>query len=169
MGLPLGQGEHVLLLHTAGHHFLALLHGLDGVYPVPQPGGQLELQILGGLLHLLGEHLHRAGAAPLDKVHRLLEGFVVLRLGDFPPAGGAALLDIVVEAGAALAKVLGELAAAIGQLEDFQGGIHRLLGGPRAHIGADVLGAVLLHLLDLGNAGPGALADPHIAVALVVL
>ena len=169
VGLPLGQGEHVLLLDFAGHHLLALLHLVDGGDAVPQPGGQLELHVFGGLLHFGGEGLDRGGAAALDEVQGLLEGLVVLGLADTAPAGGAALLDVVVEAGPALAEILGKFAGAVGELEDLPGGVDGLLDGPGAQVGADVPGAVVLHLFYLGDAGPGAAAYPDVAVALVVL
>jgi hypothetical protein len=61
------QGHDVGLVHGLGIDLAFLGHGGQGADAVAQAGGALELQVLGGGLHLLGHggH-HRAGLAPQE-------------------------------------------------------------------------------------------------------
>ncbi len=165
----LRQGNHVLLRHRGGDHLLPLPQPADGGDAVADARRALELQLFGGLPHLLLQGAQARGAAAAQEVQRLAHRLGVLLLADFPAAGGAAPLDIVVQARALFADVLRKAPAARRQAENLQGLVHRLPDGPAAHVGADVLGAVVRGALGLRDARPRPPGHADVAVPLVVL
>ena len=163
------QGHHVHLQALVHHHLLAFGHLGDGGDLVPQQGGRLKLQPLAGLLHPLGQGLEDVLFAVADQVHRPPDGLVVLLAADAAAAHPHALADVGVEAGPALAQVLGEAPAAPGQQKGVLGALGHLPGGKAGGVGADVFGAVLLFLQGERQAGPGLPRHLDVGVALVVL
>ena len=164
-----GEGHHVHLHRLVHHHLLAggdLFHRGD---LIPQKSGLLEVQPLGGLLHPAahgGEDVLFAVADELDgSLHRL----VIDLLAYLAAAQRHALADVGVEAGAALADVLGEAAVAAGQQEGILGHFHHLTHREAAGEGADVVGLVVVLLQRRRDAGVVASGYLDVAVALVVL
>ena len=88
---------------------------------------------------------------------------------DLSAAKRHALADVGVEAGAALADVLGEAAVAAGQQEGILGCFHHLPHRKTAGEGADVVGLVVVLLQRRRDAGVVAPGYLDVAVALVVL
>ena len=169
--LQLRRGEHVRLglLGEDGH--LLLVQPLDGPYLVPEPGGPLELQVFGRFRHLafqFREHLLRA---PLQEGDDLLHVSVIGLPAHLAGAGGAALADVVHEAGALPSgdgpgHVLP--AGADGEVGPDDG--HLLPQDDGRQVGPEIGGPVLAYAAHHLHPGKVLLeVDPHVGEVLIVL
>ena len=162
--------EHVGVLGPRAHHLLAL----DGLahtrQAVPQPGGLLEVQRLGGGGHVGLEAPDDLLGVPGQEVQELADEFVVGFPPDLPHAGPGAALDVIQQAGSPEALVVGELVVRAGaDREGAKQQVQGLADGVGVAVGAEV--AVALALAPPHHHGPGPLVDQRHAqerVALVV-
>ena len=163
------QGHHVHFHLRVHHHLLPGTDLGDGLDLIPQQGGGLKLQPLRGLQHPLVQGPEDLFFAVADQVHRPFYRLVIGLAADPAAAHRHALADVGIEAGAALAQVLGEPLAAPGQQKGIHGGLCHLPGRKGRGVGAQILGVVLLLLQHKGQPGPRLPGHLDIAVALVVL
>ena len=164
----LGKGDNVQVLVGPQEDLLGGGDLLDGPDAVPEPGGLLEVQVLGGGFHLLFQGLHRGGAAVADVVDSLVDQGLVLLLAHLPHAEAEAPVDVVVQTGPPLAEFLGKSPGAAGQAEDPVGLVHTLLNDEGAGVGPQK-GSIPGLLLGGGDPRvvPGGNVD--VVIALVVL
>ena len=94
-----GDRHRVHVAAPVGLHVLLLLHRLDGGELVAQFRRPLEIQLLGGFLHLLGEVVTDLAAAAGEKIHRHAHLLGVRLAADELHAGRGAALDLVLQAG----------------------------------------------------------------------
>ena len=90
--------HRVHIAAPVGFHVLLLLHRLDGGELVAQFRGPLEIQLLGGFLHLLGEVVADLAAAAGEKIHRHAHLLGVRLAADEIHAGRGAALDLILQA-----------------------------------------------------------------------
>ena len=166
---PLRRGDDVLLLDAGHDHLLFLSDFSDGVHPVPIPGSLFEFQVLRRRLHPFGQERGHPARPLGEQLDGLAHPFGVIFLPDPSGAGGAALADIVVQAGTLPAFSVGQRAGTGGELEDPVGLVDRFPN----HIGAQVRPQIPcpVVLLELGFRYPGIRRRgyPDIMVSLVVL
>ena len=164
-----GKGHHVHLHALVHHHLLPGGHLFNGGNLVPQKRGLLKIQPFAGSRHALFQGFHNVLFAVPDQPQGSLHRLVVGLPADPPAAQRHALADVRVQAGAALADLLGEASAAPGQQKGVLGGFHHLPHRKARGIRANVVGVVVLFLQHGRNAGIFLFRHLHIAVALVVL
>ena len=164
-----GKRHHVHLHVRVYHHLLPCRQLGDGVDLIPQKGGGLKFQPVGGFLHPLIEGFQDILFAVADQVHRVFDRLIVGLAADLAAAHCHTLADMGVQAGASLADLLREALGAARQ----QKGIHgRFCHLPRRKAGgvrADILCPVLLLLQGEGKARPVLPGDADIAITLVIL
>ena len=163
------QRHHVHLHVRVHNHLLPGAHLGDGRDLIPDEGGRLKFQPVGGFQHPLVERFQNVLFAVADEVHGAFYGLVIVFAADLAAAHGHALADVGVQAGAAFADLLREALRAPGQQKGIHGRFCHLPGRKAGGIGADVLGIVVLFLQHEGKARPGLFRHLDIAVALVVL
>src|SRR5262249_30233848 len=137
-GLPalLVAGEEVGFLDRPRIDPLRTLDERERCNAVAINGGRLEVEPLGGQLHLL-LHLDADGlAAPGKEADRLVDQLAVLTVRDDAGAGRRATLDLIEEAGprAALVKGVGAGADQEGALHCVDRAAHRAGRGERPEI-----------------------------------
>ena len=170
LGLPPVEAHHVGVGEAPCHHLLPLSQELHGGDAVPELGGPLEAQLLGRQLHLSLEVGADLLVLPLQQPDGLVDVLPVAALVHLRPAVAVALAHAVVEAGALLADVPGELFPALGQAQGRLDGLDDVLGGAPAAVGAEVPGPVLGGLVGQGEPGVGlSHRQADVGVALVVL
>ena len=153
--LVVGDAEHVEVLRALGHHLLLLDRLLHAGEPVAQPGGLLELELAGRLVHAGLELLHDRVGVAVEELEQRLDVLVVLLLGDLADARARALLDVEQEAGPAEALVLVELVVRAGaQREGAQQQVEGLPDGVGVAVGPEVLDALALAAPHHHRAGP---------------
>ena len=104
--VSLGGGDGLLLLHDG-------FHGADAV---PVHRRALVVHLPGGLGHAAVQIVQHGGEFSAQEVHHLFDDPGVLLPADLPRAGGGALADLIVDAGAAgLVRLDGEGAGADGE------------------------------------------------------
>ena len=79
-GLRLIPADHIRVRHRSGRDKLALAERCNRLHPVAQLRRSLKFQSLGGSLHLTLELFRQALVLPFEKLYRLLQQGVVLRL-----------------------------------------------------------------------------------------
>ena len=171
---PGGAGvhaPHVGVGADAGNDLLVLGQHRQRPHLIPQGGGTLKVQRLGGIVHLGCELRRHLPQPSLEQPHSLSDAAAVL--GSVRAVGTAeavAPADVVIQAGAFPADILREPAGAGGQP---QGGTHRVDGLPRlaaAAEGPKVPGAVLRGTGHQRKTGVfGRFIQPYKGVALVIL
>ena len=124
-GLHLGLAiaHHIRIRQSTRRHQLLLSQSFHGVQPVPQGGGQLELQMIGSLDHLRLDLLRHGLVVSGEQLSGLLHGLAVFGAGFAWLAPTGTLVHMVIEAGALLTHIPRKLLAAGGKL---QGVLHRL-------------------------------------------
>ena len=170
----LGQGDDVL--------FAAV--GLDGNLPfhqalhvadfIPQRSGSLVLHLGGAVHHVLAQHLQHLVVIAAQEGQHAVHHVPVFRLGALAGAGGHALADLIIDAGAG-GILQRQLLAAGAQGKYAAHRLDHLADRRRADVGPEVLHAVL-GLGALGHAagqfkpGEGLLqVDTQIRIMLVIL
>ena len=169
LGAP-AEAHSVRIREGGGDDPLLHADALHGPDPVPQLGRLFKAQLLRRLLHLPPQLLDQLPAPALQDLHRLAHPrpvIITVAVLETPAGAGA---HVVVETGAILADVPGELAAAVRQQQGLADGVDDLPGLGASPEGAVVLGPVL------GSAAGDAhgrvflpRVHPHEGIALVVL
>jgi hypothetical protein len=161
------EGENIRLLDALGVDALHPLDRRERGDPVPVAGGALELESLGGLLHL-GPHpvLHGVRLAGEERPGRIRHGGIIL-LGDLARAGAGAALDLIEQAGpgAVLVITVGAGAQQEGALQGVDRPVDRPDAGERPVIIA--LPAPCAAMLDDLRGGPVG-GDQDVGERLVV-
>ncbi len=161
------NGEDVGFLDGLGGDIALRLDEGEGAEAVAEQGGALEIEVLGGLVHVLGEViLHGLGLAG-EELAGLIDELVVVGDRDFAGAGAGAALDLVEHAGpgAGLVEAVRAGAEEEGALQRGDGALDRQRGSEGAEIVA--LGAAdAAMLLELGGFVLG--GDEDVGEALVV-
>ena len=148
----LGQGDHVGAGAVAEDDGLLLQRLLERAEVVAQPGGLLEVERLGGGVHLGPDALDEGVGVAADEVAEVVDDRAVVLGADVADAGRGALVDVAEQAGPAdLAGPLEDPVAARAHREHPQQLVDGLADRPGVAVGAEVLGALAL----------GAAADHH--------
>ena len=134
------QAQDVLIAEIGPGHILALQGGGDGLDPVPEGGGPLKIQFVGGLGHLGLELFQEIAALASEKQDGFGHRLAVIGLAHQPGAGSQAVEQLVLQAGAGAGRQAPLLAGAHpeGLLHDFQGFPGHAAGG----VGAEIEGPV---------------------------
>ena len=103
-----GQRHHVHLHVRVYHHLLPCRQLGDGIDLIPQKGGGLKFQPVGGFLHPLIEGFQDILFAVADEVHRVFDRLIIGLVADLAAAHRHALADMGVQAGAPFADLLRE-------------------------------------------------------------
>ena len=164
-----GKRHHVHLHVRVYHHLLPCRQLGDGIDLIPQKGGSLKFQPVGGLLHPLVEGFQDILFAVADQVHRIFDRLIVGLTADFAAAHCHALADMGVQAGTTLADLLREALGAARQQKGIHGRFCHLPRRKAGGVGADILRPVLLLLQGEGKARPVLPGDADIAVAFIIL
>ena len=96
----LGDGDDVFVVVVNADYFLLVDDALGGFDAVAVDGGELEVEAAGGVMHpglQLGDHF--IGVA-VEEVDELSDAFAVFGAALDTDTGGAAELEVIVEAGA---------------------------------------------------------------------
>ena len=97
------EGDHVLIGGVGGDDLLALDERVHGLNLIPQAGGLFELQVLGGVLHLLTQLLDKLFLLAVQEERHVVHHAPVLGLVAQAGAGGmGASAHVVIEARALL-------------------------------------------------------------------
>ena len=163
------QRHHVHLHVRVYHHLLPCRQLGDGIDLIPQKGGSLKFQPVGGFLHPLVEGFQDILFAVADEVHRVLDRLIVGLAADLSAAHCHALADMGVQAGAPFADLLREALGAARQQKGIHGRFRHLPRRKAGGVGADILCPVLLLLQGEGKARPVLPGDADIAITLVIL
>ena len=165
----LGNGQDVLLRRGGLDGDLPLHQPLHVPDLVPEHRSLLVLHAPGGIGHVLLQAADHFGVIAPQEGQHPVQHVPVLRLGALARAGGQALADLVIHAGAA-GRFQGQRLFAGAQGEHIPHRADDLLHRRCADVGAEVLRAVLLHAPGQGQAGEGLLQiHPQVGVVLVVL
>ncbi len=141
----LGEGDHVGGGPVAEDHRLLLERLLHRTEVVAQPRRALEVERLGGGVHLGAHALDERPRVAADEVAEVVDDRAVVLLADVADAGGGALLDVAEQARPAdLAGPLEHAVAARAHREDPEELVDGLADGPGVAVGAEVLGALAL-------------------------
>ena len=151
LGLGLPVADHVGVRQRPGCHQLLLSQIFYRVQTVSQAGRQLKFQVVRGGEHLPAKLLGHRLVIPLQKLPRLEHGFPVLGAAFALLAPPGALVHVIVQAGALLANIPGELLMAAGQLEGQANGLHHIVGHGSAAVGAVIIRAVVRRFADHGD------------------
>ena len=111
------QAQNVGVRQKTRHDLLPLAQQRNGFQPVPQGGGPLELQGLGGFLHLLPQVFFHLAELALQKADGLGHGLLVLAARHLLAAVAVTKAHVEVEAGPLLPLVPWEFLPAGGQLQ----------------------------------------------------
>ena len=111
------QAQNVGVRQKTRHDLLPLAQQRNGLQPIPQGGGPLELQGLGGFLHLLPQVLFHLAELALQEADGLGHGLLVLAARHLLAAVAVAKAHVEVEAGPLLPLVPREFFSAGGQLQ----------------------------------------------------
>ena len=143
-------GEEVDVLEPHGGDSLPFRHPSDAGDQVPVVGGQLELLLLGRLGHLALQLLRQLRSLSFEEQPCLGDGLGVFRRIRVAGAGGEALPQVVVEAGALLAV---ELRVANRHAEELRNHSQRPPGERGRQEGTEVEVPVRLRPADQSDAG----------------
>ena len=148
----LGERDHVGAGAVAEDDGLLLERLLERAEVVAEPGGLLEVQRLGGGVHLGPDALDERVGVAADEVAEVVDDRAVVLGADVADARGGALVDVAEQAGAAdLPGPLEDAVAARPHREDAQQLVDGVADRPGVAVGAEVLRALAL----------GAAADHH--------
>ena len=137
--LVLGEGDDVGVRAVAEHHGLALHRPAQRAEVVAQPGGPLELQLLGGGLHAPFQLAHQPVGAAGEELAEVVDDVAVLVRGDPADARRGALVDVAEQAGPPdLAVPAEHPGAARAGGEDPQQEVERLADGPGVGVRTEV-------------------------------
>ena len=131
------EGEDVGLLEGRGVDHRLLGDAGQRADAVAQARGALELHVVGGGLHLLGEPAHDQARLALQEVLGLVDEAPVVLEADQAGAGRGAALDLVQHAGARAALV--DAVGAGAQQERLLQGVQRLVDRVGRREGAEVV------------------------------
>ncbi len=137
------QTEHILVAAARLRDFLFLHGQFDGPDLVTQAAGLLEAQLLCRRTHPLPQQADHLTLPPGKKSDHPFHQFPILGGADGSMAGGAALADLVKQAGAAAAAAERQRVVTQGEnaVDLLQGLAHR----PGRGIGSEIQGAVAAH------------------------
>ena len=141
----LGDRDHVGV-GAVGEHDGVLLHRLgERADVVAQPGGELELELVGGLVHLPLEALDVHPGLAGDERAEVLDDVPVLLRADPADARRRALADVAEQARAAdLGAALEDAGRAGAHREHPEQQVDRLADGPGMGVGTEVAHALAL-------------------------
>ena len=146
-GLPLVtiQRNDILIFPCAVRYLLLLGYLLHAVVQIPISRRGLEIQLLRRSPHLCLQFIQYTPVIAVQKLQR--PGYLVpiLLLADISLAGSVALFDMVVQAGALLARVPGQASVAGPQMIKLIQQLNGILHGRCAGIGSEIFRLVLLH------------------------
>ena len=135
------HGDDVFVAFVRGDGLLALHDVLHGADAVAVDGGALIVHGLGGLSHALLEFREHGAVLAGEEFHGPCKHRVIFLAGGQARAGGEALADLVVDAGAlGLFRANDAVAGANGK--DHARHVQHLAHGGRALVGAEVARAV---------------------------
>ena len=141
----LGERDDVGVGAVAQHDRLLLQGAVEGAEVVAQAGGLLEVERLGGGVHLPLEALGEGRGAAGHEVAEVVDDLAVLLGRHRAHARRGALVDVAEEARATdLRRALEDAVAARAHREDAQQQVDGLADGPRVAVGAEVAGALAL-------------------------
>ena len=141
----LDERDHVGVGAVAQHHGLLLQRLGERAEVVAEPGGLLEVQRLGGGVHLPLDALGEGGRVAGHEVAEVVDDLAVLLGRHVADARGRALVDVAQQAGATdLGRALEDAVAARAHREDAQQQVDGLADGPGVAVGAEVAGALAL-------------------------
>ena len=169
-GLSLHKGDNIQFRERTRDNVLSGAQLLDGTQTVAQDGGTLELQFLGGFVHLLGQFTLELFCVALEQRDRLFDQRVILLRTDLAGARRAAAAKVQIQARPVLADVPRKGTRTAFQVQCFTNRINRSSCGAAAHVRTKVPRSVMCRLGDnfeirIGQSG----VQPHIGIAFVVL
>ena len=141
----LRQRDDVGVGAVAEHHGLLLERLLDRPEVVAQPRGLLEVERLGGGVHLGTDAANEGVGVAGHEVAEVVDDVTVVVGADAADAGGGALVDVAEEARAAdLARASEDAVGAGPHREDSQQLVDGLADRPGVAVGPEVAGPLLL-------------------------
>ena len=149
-------------------HFLPGRNLLNGTDLIAQQRRGFKIQPFRGFHHFGGQGFYNISLAVADHVFGIFYCFTVGFLADLAAAHGHTFANVCVQAGAALADLLREFAAAARQQKGILCGFHHFAHRKAAGKRAKIAGTVLFFLQHSRKAGPRLLTDAHIRIALII-
>ncbi|MNI26158.1 hypothetical protein D3C73_798450 [compost metagenome] len=153
------QGEDVGLGHAVGVD--AVLHGdgRQGADAVAHPGGGLEVEVVGGRLHLLRQAGDDGARLAAQEGLGLVDQFAVVLQRDQAGARGRAALDLMQHAGAGAGLV--DAVRAGPQQEGLLQGVQRVVDRPGRGEGAEIVAGHGVGAAMLAHLGRAVVAADH--------
>ena len=147
-GLSLHKGDNIQFRERTRDNMLPGAQLLDGTQTVAQNGGTLELQFLGGFVHLLGQLTLEFFCVALEQRDRLFDQRVILLRTDLAGARRAAAAKVQIQARTVLADVPRKGTRTAFQVQRFSNRINRSSCGAAAHVRTEVPRSVMCRLGD---------------------